>query len=126
MFPQLPSVPTQLCGGREELVGLGDTGAWGLLCLKLSGSWSRHRREAQDAQSSALAVSTPVFVPWMKDQGSGRLPQTWVLPLGPQVWVLKGNHLPGGVERGLSEATHSLWEEIFHCVKISRLSVGSV
>lgn len=47
-------------------------------------------------------VELAIFVPWMKDQGSGRLPQTWVLPLGSQVWVLKGNHLLGGVGRGLS------------------------
>lgn len=32
-------------------------------------------------------VELAVFVLWMEDQG--RLPQTWLLPLGPQVWVLK-------------------------------------
>lgn len=78
----------------------GNTGAWGLQCLKLPGSWSRHRRDPQDAQSSALVVSTP---------GQGGACSLCSLEdclrPGSSLWdpkfgVLKGNHLPGeGSER---------------------------
>lgn len=57
-------------------------------------------------------VELAVFAPWMKDQGTGGFPQTWLLPLEPPAWCLKGNHLEGGVGRGLSKAP--LWEGIFH------------
>lgn len=48
-------------------------------------------------------VELAVFAPRMKDQGTGGFPQTWVLLLEPHAWLQKGNHLEGGVERGLSE-----------------------
>lgn len=111
-------------------MGLGNTGAWGLLHLKLSGSWSRHRRDPQDAQSSALAVSTPgqggARSLCSVDGGPGKIASDLAPPSGTPSLGFEGNYLPGGVGRGLSEAIHSLWEGIFHCVKISRLSVGSV
>lgn len=89
-------------------------GLRGLLCLKLSGSRSRHRRDPGYTGLSPVRVYSRPRSSLVLDEGPGH----WRISsdLGPP----SGTDLGGGVGRRLGKAIHSLREAI------SRLSVGCV